>query len=579
MFEVAEKIHQAYRSEAEKWAQVVGRAAATSLPISLALPRSPKRAYTIDSCVLLNLSTFLSVPLVLPVIKGEKAISLKTSLLRKGSFPRDFAFQNNNMSLSTSASNHRSRTFLHSPLDLSQRSIRLLRIQRSRSTQGHIQCIMRHTTVESNYTCLSYVWGPPDEGYPVLLNEKLHFVRKNLFAFLQYAEEKDFGWLWIDALCIDQANDAERTHQVQQMGAIFAQAAQVISWLGDHPYRVEFLRSTARDQMYFYYAELFAMDTYWTRAWVTQEILLARNVILMAGRVTCPMQQIRSRYVSSFSPLLKAATGTDSNITHANLVYLLDVFRQQECEIARDRIFSLLALSGDAMSLQVDYGISDEELTWRVFLLYKHRFCLCTLYVVSRALSASSETLFVPNLRPPHASPNRAHLKTNKVYLSDKKTLVRFVVFDFSRSDQLPWSETLDEMVQSGTGPIRTSSTQCIFIRLALLCQNIFLFAHPGLYSKYLALYRQPARPGFQYHVSTFDQLQSVEPNALQYWPEPLNWDVDEEGSGTIYFSLSFLLQVTKVMGWGIYSGGNSCGRARGEKYVDEEPGIIELVC
>lgn len=186
--------------------------------------------------------------------------------MRKGNFPQDFASQNNKMSLSTSASNHQPRTFIHSPLDLSQRSIRLLRIRSSRSSQGHIRCIKWHTTVERDYTCLSYVWGPSDEGYPVLLNEKLHLVRKNLFTFLQHAEEKNFGWLWIDALCIDQANDAERTHQVQRMGALFAQADRVISWLGDIPRRAEFLLDAARDRMDFWNENLFNKDTYWTRA-------------------------------------------------------------------------------------------------------------------------------------------------------------------------------------------------------------------------------------------------------------------------------------------------------------------------
>lgn len=299
----------------------------------------------------------------------------------------------------------------------------------------------------------------------------------------------------------------------------------------------------------------------------------------MAGAVAYPMQQTRIRSFSESNPLLRAVFGKDWNIRHANLVYLLDMLRHQECEIARGRIFSLLALSGDTLSLQVDYGISDEELAWRVLVLYKHRFCLCTLLIVSRALSASSETLLVPNSRPPHASPNSAYLKTNKVYLSDKKTLVRFVVFGFSSSDQLPWSETLDEMVQSGIGPIRTSSTQCIFIHLALLCENTFVYKGLSYSPEYLALYRHPARPGFQYHVSAFDRLQRAEPNALQYWPEPLEWVVDEEGSGTIYFSLSFLLQVTKAMGWGNHSGGKSCCRARGEKCIDEEPGSFELVC
>jgi hypothetical protein len=37
--------------------------------------------------------------------------------------------------------------------------------------------------------------------------------------------------LWIDALCIDQRNTAERNHQVQQMGRIYSGATTVPIWL------------------------------------------------------------------------------------------------------------------------------------------------------------------------------------------------------------------------------------------------------------------------------------------------------------------------------------------------------------
>jgi hypothetical protein len=86
--------------------------------------------------------------------------------------------------------------------------------------------------MDDEYICLSYVWGQPDNGYPVLINKKLHYVRRNLLDFLHYARKKQFGWIWIDALCIDQGNLAERAYQVQQMGFIYSHAWRVVSWLG-----------------------------------------------------------------------------------------------------------------------------------------------------------------------------------------------------------------------------------------------------------------------------------------------------------------------------------------------------------
>lgn len=113
-----------------------------------------------------------------------------------------------NMSLAARGTEREAEPFTYTPLDLSQRSIRLLRIHPSLSS-AYIRCEIRGATVDDDYTCLSYVWGPPDKGYPVLINEHLYKVRGNLWDFLLRARRKEFGWLWVDALCIDQEKSEE----------------------------------------------------------------------------------------------------------------------------------------------------------------------------------------------------------------------------------------------------------------------------------------------------------------------------------------------------------------------------------
>jgi hypothetical protein len=142
---------------------------------------------------------------------------------------------------------------------------------------------MRNVTIGSDYTCLSHVWGQPDEAHPVLINGELRTVRKNLLDFLRRARKKQIGWLWVDALCIDQANVAERTHQVQQMGTIFFRATKVILWLGTSWKAVEFLREGSGSLASPEHATWFNQIEYWQRAWVTQEVILARQVTLMAA--------------------------------------------------------------------------------------------------------------------------------------------------------------------------------------------------------------------------------------------------------------------------------------------------------
>ncbi|OAL43075.1 heterokaryon incompatibility, partial [Pyrenochaeta sp. DS3sAY3a] len=85
-----------------------------------------------------------------------------------------------------------------------------------------------------SYSCLSYMWGDPEEQHAILINGKTFKVRRNLWDFLRVAQTKLFNnFLWIDALCIDQQNTQERNHQVQQMGNIYSRAKTVLLWLGD----------------------------------------------------------------------------------------------------------------------------------------------------------------------------------------------------------------------------------------------------------------------------------------------------------------------------------------------------------
>jgi hypothetical protein len=54
-----------------------------------------------------------------------------------------------------------------------------------------------------------------------------------LLRVLRVSDGSDRGRvLWIDALCINQDDDAERVHQVGIMGSIYRQARQVLVWLG-----------------------------------------------------------------------------------------------------------------------------------------------------------------------------------------------------------------------------------------------------------------------------------------------------------------------------------------------------------
>jgi hypothetical protein len=123
----------------------------------------------------------------------------------------------------------------HEPLDHSIESIRVLQILPELTVQGMIQCLISHVTTEFPYSCLSYVWGESEPCQSIMVDGKPYIVRQNLFDFCEdvrsMTEITTQCW-WIDIICIDQQNTAERNHQVQQMGRICSKAECVYIWLG-----------------------------------------------------------------------------------------------------------------------------------------------------------------------------------------------------------------------------------------------------------------------------------------------------------------------------------------------------------
>jgi hypothetical protein len=98
-----------------------------------------------------------------------------------------------------------------------------------------------HTTLsevdEPGYEALSYVWGSADNLITVRASDSVCDgtlqATRNLEVALRHLRLEDGPrTLWIDAICIDQRNAAERGHQVGIMGEIYTLARRVIAWLG-----------------------------------------------------------------------------------------------------------------------------------------------------------------------------------------------------------------------------------------------------------------------------------------------------------------------------------------------------------
>jgi hypothetical protein len=63
-------------------------------------------------------------------------------------------------------------------------------------------------------------------------------VTPNLYSALQNVRSSARGaslrHLWLDALCINQADTLEKEQHVRLMGEIYPKAGDVIAWLGDN---------------------------------------------------------------------------------------------------------------------------------------------------------------------------------------------------------------------------------------------------------------------------------------------------------------------------------------------------------
>ncbi|CAJ0545233.1 Ff.00g087060.m01.CDS01 [Fusarium sp. VM40] len=96
--------------------------------------------------------------------------------------------------------------------------------------------------VEIGYNALSYTWGAPriimtdeekDAKRSILMNEQIVDVQPNLYDALHELQTACEGIpIWIDALCINQSDDSERSAQVSVMNQIYGKAKRVIVWLG-----------------------------------------------------------------------------------------------------------------------------------------------------------------------------------------------------------------------------------------------------------------------------------------------------------------------------------------------------------
>ncbi|KAL6711776.1 hypothetical protein ACN47E_002819 [Coniothyrium glycines] len=272
--------------------------------------------------------------------------------------------------------------FTYTPLQ-SGESIRLLAVLSSGPSEPVRLCLKEYDDPPP-YRCLSYMWGTETELREVLVNGQKLCVRKNLYEYLCATRGHFATLLWVDAVCINQEDDTEKSHQVQRMGKIYRQAVGVQIWLGsegsfvDLQWWMEKRQSTLPKGHVLALLKTLLFHPYWERAWIAQEVLLAKSIKILhaSGEIDWNLLGPLSRslldrghpdahsFRTSHPMMLwkwqaehTATTASQEDDDEAESLFWKILGRRvkSKCYDPRDRIYSLLALDGRASSFKVDY--------------------------------------------------------------------------------------------------------------------------------------------------------------------------------------------------------------------------------
>lgn len=98
-----------------------------------------------------------------------------------------------------------------------------------------IQCEIRAIDLDTPppYCALSYVWGKRSKGYKIFLDQTEMCITQKQYKALQHLRShEETRTSWIDDICIDQLDVAEKSAQVRKMQEIYGRSKEILIWRG-----------------------------------------------------------------------------------------------------------------------------------------------------------------------------------------------------------------------------------------------------------------------------------------------------------------------------------------------------------
>ncbi|KAM0175400.1 hypothetical protein ACHAPC_009643 [Botrytis cinerea] len=270
----------------------------------------------------------------------------------------------------------------------------------------HIYPLEKANKATHIYQALSYVWGVSETLRSVFIDKQPLPVTANLHAALLQLRDRTFERIiWVDAICINQKDEEEKSHQIGLMAKIFGLADRVIVYLGeaadDSDQALKIIRGVEDELMDPSSSKenekriLELLKRPWfQRIWVLQEVGLARRILIICGSARINGYTFCSgigklRFLdedhlglqSLVRPTIYLIRGaifrpeyTFDLLSDISLGELMDMYHSHKATIRHDKVYALLSMSSDGLN-SADL-LPDYKLPWKTLLQRLVKFIL-----------------------------------------------------------------------------------------------------------------------------------------------------------------------------------------------------------
>lgn len=326
--------------------------------------------------------------------------------------------------------------YQHEPLPNSRDYIRLVEILPA-AKKDHLTVIIKAFEISyaPPYAALSYTWGSEELSKSIIANGKLLQVTENCwYALGQLRLHNLCGYYWIDAICINQSDEAEKSAQVNLMGTTYRNSEFGAVAVGRHDRGTRYLcqkldelrmAREVYDEVFFerlgeaalerlfHCLTSLAMRPYWNRLWIVQEFALPPRVVLLCGGSCISFNDIRSlinalqksEATKSDMNNMWEVLPMDSTLRLRSLIgestgglapfgEVLGFLGLRGCNDPRDRVFGVLSLVEWAINtepLDANYSMSVSQLASKALKLHQRHEHVPAVGRLLRILQVSAE--------------------------------------------------------------------------------------------------------------------------------------------------------------------------------------------